>query len=430
MSNILDTFRNAVESDTSSDSLTKLEGNDKLKSEGSWVFTSQGVAAKEGFRNVSVYWYPKTKSYDEGLEALEKDRAQTEDIRATVNQMVPHVNDDGEFVFRYTVDGREFKPTEHAMNQVGTRYGTGTWYVNNLLVPVTDVKKNVVRKRDRHDAAALAVALVNGARDVDGSKDFLWRTRKDGTLRAMLTDRYAIVDNRWFLELMKVLLPGGRLSHWKGDSDTIWGNILIPDFIREEKDSEYGGMLSVGNSEIGERRVSSMPSIFRAICMNGCIWGQKKGEGIAQVHRGKINLEKLAAEIESNLTKQIPLLPMGIDRLLKLRELTFNCEAKPIIAAVASDKRFALSKSQAKLLLESYLQECAVTPELARTGFALANAFTRAGQKLTSPADWVKFDEYGGTFVREYSQSDLDHFDSKAKTMKAAEVDAVFSAAA
>ena len=97
--------------------------------------------------------------------------------------------------------------------------------------------------------------------------------------------------------------------------------MLIPDTIREESDSDYGGMLSIGNSEIGERRISSMPSIFRAICMNGCIWDQTAGKGINQVHRGKIDLDQLFLVIKENLEVQIPLLPQGIERLLGTRRM-------------------------------------------------------------------------------------------------------------
>ncbi len=77
---------------------------------------------------------------------------------------------------------------------------------------------------------------------------------------------------------MRKLIPGGRLSHWRGDADTLWGNVLIPDTIRQESDSDYGGMVSIGNSEIRERRITSRPSVFRAICFNGCIWDREAGQ--------------------------------------------------------------------------------------------------------------------------------------------------------
>jgi hypothetical protein len=104
---------------------------------------------------------------------------------------------------------------------------------------------------------------------VDQDKQRLIRTWSDGTLRAFLSQKYTIVNNAWFLDVLSKAIPGGVVSHWKGDADSIFGNVLIPDTIRAEADSDFGGMLSVGNSEIGTRRISSLPSVFRAICMNG-----------------------------------------------------------------------------------------------------------------------------------------------------------------
>lgn len=400
----------------------KLVGSEATKQAGSFVYTSQGTATEQGFSHVSKYWYPKTMSYEQGLEQLETGKALTEDLMATVKEMVPTV-ENGSCVLRYK-DGRTFRPTEHCVSQMGNWADTGTWFVMSLLRNPEDNKGNQLYSRDAGDAATLAMALTNGFRRLDPNKKFLFRTRKDGTLRAMLTERYAIVDNRWFVERLRQFIPGGRLSHWKGDSDTIYGNVLIPDTIREEKDSDYGGMLSVGNSEIGERRVSSLPSIFRAICMNGCIWGQTKGEGIRQVHRGKINLESLALEIKENLNKQIPLLPQGIDKFLNTRSYAWDgASAKVVIAQLSKDYTF--SKKQATATLLAYNEERAVTPDLATTLFGVTNAVTRAAQKF-SPAEWVKFDEVGGRLAN-MKKDEFNHMITKAKHLKEKEVEDVYA---
>lgn len=404
--------------------LTKLVGTEATKSEGSFVLSGQELASKEGFRNVSKIWYKKTMSYEDGLQQLEEGKAQTEDIMATVAEMRPAVVN-GKCVLRH-VDGRSFLPTEHAVMQMGNWADTGTWYVQSLLKNPTDNKERELYKRDNQDAETLSVVLANGFRRLDPTKKFLWRTRKDGTLRAMLTERFAIVDNRWFIERLREYVPGGRLSHWRGDSDTIFGNVLIPDSIREEKDSDYGGMLSVGNSEIGERRVSSMPSIFRAICMNGCIWGATKGEGIKQVHRGRIDLDALANEIKVNLNKQIPLLPQGIEKLLGMRSFGWDgASAKVVIAQVA--KEYKLTKRQASLALQGYNDERTLTPELATTLFGITNAITRAGQKLT-PSEWVRFDEIGGSLIQ-YDVNEFNRLISRAKSLKEKEVEDVYAMA-
>lgn len=403
--------------------LTQLTGNDSLKNQGSFVLTGQPLATDKGFRNVSHIWYDKTMDYSAGLAKLAADKAQTHDIQATVAEMVPTVNDKGEFVFLHRPTEGYFKPTKHAMGQVGNWADTGTWFVQNMLENPEDYKGREKYARDRGDAETLARVIANGFRRLDQKKKFFWRTREDGTMRAMLTDRYAVVDNRWFIELLAKLIPGGRLSHWRGDGDTLYSNVLIPDTIREEKDSEYGAMLSIGNSEIGERRVSSLPSIFRAICMNGCIWGQEKGKGIRQVHRGAIKLDALALEIKENLNVQIPLALTGIDRFLGTRSYAWDgCEAKPVIAQIA--KQFKLGKGHANGVLDAYGTEAKLTPDLGHTLFTVINAVTRAGQKYEAK-DWVAFDEIGG----EMAQWDGDEFGKvikRAKSLGVKDVEEMF----
>lgn len=427
-------FANAMAEEGMGRTVTPGEGLVKLVGEkaspgkvraGDFVHQGQTMAKGDGFKNVSKIWYDKTISYEDGLEDLAKGKAATEDIMATIDEMKPCVIK-GKFAVAYK-DGRMFRPTTYAIEQMGGWSNCSKWYVEQLLNNPTDKKGNVLFERDEQDAQTLLRVLDNGFRRLKEGKTFLFRTRQDGTLRAMLSEEYAIINNQWFIEVLRELIPGGRLSHWRGDSDTLFGNILIPDQIRQESDSDYGGMLSVGNSEIGERRVSSLPSIFRAICMNGCIWGQKAGKGIKQVHRGEIDLMELRAAIQANLEIQIPLLPAGIDRLLKTREHKWTGDSiKPLFAQVAKD--FTLTKRQATSLLDAYNVERAATPEYARTLFSVVNAVTRAGQGLDNSI-WVRFDEIGGE-LSGFGADEWSRLVGRAKSLKATEVDGVFAAMA
>ena len=230
----------------------------------------------------------------------------------------------------------------------------------------------------------------NGVRRLDDSKKYRLRTYTDGTLRAFLTEKYAEIDNRWYLELLSNIIPNGRLSHWRGDADTVYGNILIPDTIREESDSDYGGMISVGNCEIGKRRISQIPSLFRAICMNGCIWDQAQGMGIKKVHLGKIDLEELATKIRINIEAQIPLLPDGIERFLGIRSMECGeAKVKQVVAAISVNNKF--NSNEATEILTQWVQH----ERDDRNLFGIVNAVTRAGQEFDNEK-WVKFDEIGG----------------------------------
>ena len=146
-----------------------------------------------------------------------------------------------------------------------------------------------------------------------------------------MTDKYTPVDNRWYLDCFKEFLPDARYSHWKGDEDTIFGNLLLPDSIMDygqDDDTDYGGMVSISNCEIGKRRISQYPSIFRAICMNGCIWGQQKGKDVNKVHRGTIDLDALKIALAENIEFQLSILPDGIRKFLDTRSkgVRPNCD--------------------------------------------------------------------------------------------------------
>jgi hypothetical protein len=392
----------------------KLEG---AGTAGDFVLENQGLATKQGFGHVSKKWYDQTMSYDEGLEKLAVGRQHTSDITATLSAFAPAVDDQGNFVMSY--GERNFRPTGHALGQMGVWAKTGTWFPRSLTEDAYDNKDRIKYQRDAQDSECLAEVFRNSFRRLDQDKEFLFRTRDDGTLRAMLSDRYAVVDNSWFVNVIKGLIPSGRLSHWKGDSDTIYGNVLIPDTIREEEDSDYGGMFSIGNCEIGVRSISTCPSVFRAICMNGCIWDQEMGVAIRKVHRGEINLEELKETIKLNLEEQIPLLPEGIERLLAIRAKgTDGASMSTVFASVAKDHK--LSKKQATSTLVAYNHE----PH--QSLFGVVNAVTRAGQTLKNNEDWLKFDRLGGR-LSQYSDSDWSSLLNRANSLKEKDVLAVFN---
>lgn len=399
--------------------MQKLQGKGRS---GDSVHRNQKMAADAGFKNVSKRWLDKTMGYQEGLAALEDGKAKTEDIVAAVGH-VDFVARGSSMLVKFQ-DGRAFRPTSHAITQLSSWSGVGKWYATSLTENPENAKGKQLFARDGGDAETLAAALRNGFRRMPQEKNLFWRTRDDGTLRALLSERYAEVPNEWFVKSLEKLVPGGRLSHWRGDSDTIYGNILIPDSLREESDSEYGGMVSVGNSEIGERRISSVPSVFRAICQNGCIWDQVTGKGIRKKHLGEVNLDQLFMMMKENLEKQIPLLPQGIERLLGTRRMGWDGgSVLPLFAATAAE--YGFSKKQATSLLTAYHVEEEVAPETAPTLFGVIASITRAGQKLDN-ASWIRFDEIGGR-LSSLDGDDWAALTGKAKRLKTKQVESAFA---
>jgi hypothetical protein len=356
-------------------------------SQGDFVRTLQGSTGT-GFADgthVHKDWWAKTKTYEQVMESCQVAIENREDILIE-SKAISCVGENDDFFFKLS-DGRKFRPTDHAIEQFSVRAGVTS---SSFLREMRNIDGF-----DSHDANTMSIVGNNALRRIDPDKKFRLRTYTDGTCRAFVTDKYAPIDNRWYLETLAEFVPGGRFSHWRGDEDTIYGNILIPDTIMDygSDDSDYGGMISVGNCEIGTRRISQTPSLFRAICMNGCIWGQTAGEKIRKVHRGNIDLDILKNEIAMNIQHQIPLLAPGIKQFLATRAMeTGKASVKGVIAAVSSD--YKLSKREATEFLEQY-----ITMESEhRNLFGVINGLTRAGQKFDNKT-WVRLDEVAGDLM-------------------------------
>jgi len=393
------------------------------KDEGNFVRTLQGQTGTGFQKGTHVHkdWYATTQSYDEGMEVLEQGVAEREDVMVPRGEINPGVNLQGEFVMQLA-DGREFKPTQHAVNQFGVATFTSTFYLNSLMENPTKNNGQERFQRDEQDADTLVAVCENALRRVDADKKFRLRTYQDGTLRAFLTEKYAPIDNRWYLEQLSNILPGGRLSHWRGDADTIFGNVLLPDTIidyGQDDDSDYGGMLSIGNCEIGKRRISQMPSIFRSICLNGCIWGQTKGKSISKVHRGTIDLDGLATQIRQNIEAQLPLLPDGIERFLGIKIHTADeVPMKNLVGAICTDRK--LGRKESTEVLTQWVQH----ERHDRNLFGIVNAVTRAGQTFDNTG-WVKFDELGGSLLN-MTENRWDALKKRADTYTEKEIESVF----
>lgn len=372
--------------------------------EGSFVRSLVGNTGTGFAENTHVHkdWWAKTESYDTVLEKTQNAIDNREDVMVKAGQVVCTVNND---VMQFTTaDGRSFTPTDHCLEQFSIR----------TKVPSSSVMRELRRidGYDEQDADLMARLGNNALRRIDPDKEFRIRTYTDGTARAFVTDKYAPIDNRWYLETLREFLPEGRFSHWRGDEDTIYGNILLPDSIMDygqDDDTDYGGMVSVGNCEIGKRRITQTPSLFRAICMNGCIWGQTKGKDISKVHRGKIDLDNLKTLIAENIEYQLSILPDGIRKFLDTRTQSLNdANVKGVIAAVAND--YKLTKKQATETLEQYLAH--ETHE--QNMFGVINAITRAGQVFDNDS-WVRLDEVGGMLM-DTSASRWTNILARAKT--------------
>jgi hypothetical protein len=379
----------------------KVLGTKKDSYDGNFVIESQG--ATKGFSRVSSLWGPKCMTYEQGMETLAQQQANILDHKEPLTNWKPVV-ENGQFGMQRLSTGRVYRPTEKCMTDIGVLGKGGTWALTDLQTDKEHATKEdvIVFHRDQRDAKVLRdyVNLLLFQPDrVPQDKVRLFRTwDNDNTLRCLLSKDYTIIPNMWMLETVAKLVPGGLLSHWKGDPDTIFGNVLIPDTLRAESDSDYGGMLSIGNSEIGVRRITSCPSVFRAICMNGCIWDAEIGKGIDQVHRkkdGKIDLGGLADQIKYNLEKQIPLIAEGIRLVLATKQMGFEgVPSRNVVAATI--QKLNISKKNAVGIMQAYRTEEEI---VGNSAFTVMQAITRFGQTMNT-FGWLNMDIQAGKIVK------------------------------
>lgn len=377
-----------------------------------------GETGETGFQDgfhVHKSWFRTCKTFDQVMESITKSEEDRQDRLVELKDIHPVVGNGGKFAFE--IGSEQYIPTDWALAQFSGR----------LNLPSSSVIRELVNQKDADwEDSDVAVRIAkNSMRRADQDKKYRLRTYKDGTLRAFVTDKYTPIDNRWYMETLNDILPGSVYSHWRGNDDTIYGNVLLPDSIMDygqDDDSDYGGMLSIGNCEIGRRRISQRPSVFRSICMNGCIWDQVQGEMINQRHMGKIDLVELKKRITDNVEKQLKLVPLAVRKFLSVRDLKVEGSMKATLAAICIKNRFERRESQ------EILQQFVTHEKEHRNLFGIINAITRAGQ-IFDEESWVKFDEIGGKMVG-YSPDEWGSLNSYANTLPVKEVEEVFSAAA
>ena len=379
---------------------------------GDFVLESQELADKEGHRNVSKLWFDQTTTPGEERDLLIASRDQRYTLSSSLGRITP-VASRGRWALR--VRDRLLYFDTYSGCQFGTMIGMGAEYPMKLI-----------ESGHSGDAEMLAAASNHSLRASDQSKEIVLQIDREDdqdTLRGIVSARSNIYSNEWVLAVIGRAIPEGRLSHRRGDAYTLRANVLIPDTIREEADSEYGALVSFSNCEILKCGFSLRPSLFRAICMNGCIWGETKGQRFRVNRRETPDLGTLEKAIKQHIEAQIPLSISALDRLLATRSFSTSVSIKPVLAQVAQEYR--LNKKLALSVLEAWYVESRLTPDLGHTLFGVVNAVTRAGQALDDRT-WVKCDELGGRLAQ-LSRDEWDSLITLASKLTAKEVEARFA---
>lgn len=352
----------------------KIVGNRQANSFGDQLRNSQERATQEGFDKVNKSWFDRCIKYDDMRQVLEESAEKTNDLRLNLGQIEPTIRDEviGCKIVGGKFDGKFCELSDNSMGQFTKLIG--------LTPSVLKIGQTVEEQQLVGQLVKSRLNSVVKSKD----KELFLRIRENGStsIRAFLTNKYAVIDHRWVFDTVSKNIPGGIVSHFDKDrfyetgGDYFRYNVLIPDSIREENDSEYGGGYNVSNDEVGRGRFGFLPFLFRHICWNGNVWDRTNGEKFSQVHKGVIDFRMLAKEIHVHLNSQIPLVYEGIQRFMVLQTMESPVKILRLVCNLINDRRFMLSQKVIGSIISGYMDE-----PLGDNAFGLINAITRASQK-------------------------------------------------
>lgn len=221
----------------------------------------------------------------------------------------------------------------------------------------------------------------------------------DGTARALLSDKYRIIDNDSILatvlpELMQI--PDLQIASCEVTDEKMYLKVLNPRIQADVKvgDTVQAGML-ISNSEVGKGTLTVQPLVYRLVCSNGLIVNQA---GQKTRHLGKANEFDANYEVFTSETRDLD----NRAYLAKLRDVVravtsdvqFNRvvdmmreaqgakittnDIPGFVELAVTDRRFGLTKAES----EGVLNHLIVDGDLSL--FGLSNAVTRYSQDVKS----------------------------------------------
>lgn len=234
-------------------------------------------------------------------------------------------------------------------------------------------------------------------RNFGDSHKFTLRTfREEGgnTARALLSDRYRIVDHLQVSDTISDVLGGvdGLILKSSGlTEDRLYYKYVFPKIEGEIRpgDAVQAGFI-ISNSETGLGACSIIPMIYRLVCTNGLVAGVSDIAGFRKFHIGRkrvfendINVyaedyqdtllpDKIRAFIETKLTDET--FSGYFDAMRKAAEIKAETDPKTLLERAS--KKLGLSENEMKLVLEHYNEDAD------HTLYGLSNAVTRASQDV------------------------------------------------
>ncbi len=224
---------------------------------------------------------------------------------------------------------------------------------------------------------------------------------QDGAIRAILSDRYKVMDNydlvflaleefkkKETVRILKATVTETML-YIKAIDATLLAEIRVDDIVQ-------GGLI-IRNSEVGASAFRVEPFILRQVCSNGLIgeYALKKVHLGKQTELGEIGWSDETRDLEDKLiwTRARDVIRATFDRTIfqswvaKLQESTEIPIEKPIRAVNNIAKIAFMSEQQKESLLACFVEH---------TKYGLVNAMTSVARDSSNPDEQVRLEEAAG----------------------------------
>jgi hypothetical protein len=337
-----------------------------------------------------------TISFENAIKATAQASLATHDIAEPLNNWQCTVTDENRLALTHKPSGQPYTLTNWAFSQLCTKSGLSTTLRKHLENP-RNIKGDILFERTKQDTEWVRDAFnlhIFHPERFDQEKPYLIRTNtEDNTIRAFLSEKYAVVNNVWMLEKILENLGNREVlaTRWRGNADTLYGELIFPEEKQTFNDSDYYPGISIGNSEIGQRRVSLDAFVYRLVCTNGMIERNSIGGRQNWKHLGTPKLKDIERWITSRLETGFDPQMQLIERVqnaisVKIPEIALGAVFSQILSNISID--FNSQKKAWKYIDH----ERGVSGSDANSLFGIHSAVTRYVQTLPNE-EWVKTEE-------------------------------------
>jgi len=210
----------------------------------------------------------------------------------------------------------------------------------------------------------------------DDDKSWMLRTKR-GVCRAVLSNRYSKLDNRFIVSCIRSISREIDLEVVNWNLDDLYMNLRVklPNMTKNIGTVQTGDEVSVGlhitNSEVGASAVYIHVIVYRLVCSNGLVVGGD--ESIFQRRHVHIGEQRMRDIVNENISELLDRGKKQIERYAATRDEKVDYPEELIRKL---SKRQGYSEDFAETVIQNYREEAEPTK------YGVINAYTRAARNL------------------------------------------------